>query len=361
MRPRPRTGTPRMGTIITAMITGMIITMTTMRTTMARRRTPMRIRTPRAIRTRMRRLTPTPMLTRMGRVADAAMTMTNMTMTTRTRTTRTRMIMRMGPRRATSTRMADAGLLVLQVWLSPAFPVGAFAYSHGLEWAVETGQVSDAASAQAWIADLLDHGSGRNDAVLLAAAYRAAESADRAALRRAAELALALQPSGERRLEATAQGNAFMIAVRSAWPCAAVDAFAADWTDDVAYPVALGVAAAGHGAPLAAVLEAALLAFVGNLVSAVVRLGPNRADGRAADHRRHAAPCACGGRLRRDLDPGRCRGLGLSVGHREPAARDAVFAALSLLKRGRPLAQDVDARAMTSPPPDRARSARRRS
>jgi urease accessory protein len=170
--------------------------------------------------------------------------------------------------------MAEPGLLPLMVWLSPAFPVGAFAYSHGLEWAVEAGQVSDVATAQAWIADLLDCGSGRNDAVLLAAAYRAAAAGDADALSRTAELALALQPSRERLLEAAAQGNAFMIAVRSAWPCAAVDRFAAEWTEDVAYPVALGVAAAGHGAPLGAVLEAALLAFVGNLVSAVVRLGP---------------------------------------------------------------------------------------
>ncbi|WP_460448331.1 urease accessory protein UreF [Alsobacter sp. SYSU BS001988] len=196
-------------------------------------------------------------------------------MTTRTTTrTTTLTAMRMTAARPASPRVAESGLLPLLVWLSPAFPVGAFAYSHGLEWAVETGQVSDAASAQAWIADLLDAGSGRNDAVLLAAAHRAASAGDMGALGAVAELALALQPSRERRLEAAAQGNAFMIAVRSAWPCAAVDSFAAAWNDDVAYPVALGVAAAGHGAPLGAVLEAALLAFVGNVVSAVVRLGP---------------------------------------------------------------------------------------
>lgn len=175
---------------------------------------------------------------------------------------------------ATRTSMAEAGLLPLLVWLSPAFPVGAFAYSHGLEWAVETGQVRDAATTQEWIADLLAQGSGRNDAVLLAAAWRAAADQDDAALRHVAEWAAALQPSRERHLEATAQGAAFLVAIRASWPTEAVVRFDAAWNGEVAYPVALGVAAAGHSAPLGATLEASLLAFVGNLVSAVVRLGP---------------------------------------------------------------------------------------
>jgi hypothetical protein len=100
----------------------------------------------------------------------------------------------------------------LMAWLSPAFPVGAFAYSHGLEWAVETGAVADAAGLAAWIDDLLGHGSGRSDAVLLAAAWRAITDPDAAALAEVAELAVALQPSGERHLEATQQGGAFVAA-----------------------------------------------------------------------------------------------------------------------------------------------------
>ena len=174
----------------------------------------------------------------------------------------------------TATSMADAALLPLMVWLSPAFPVGAFAYSHGLEWAVETGQVRDAATAQAWIGGLLDHGSGRNDAVLLAAAWRAVADGDGEALCEVAELAVALQPTRERHLEATAQGNAFIAIAKASWPTPAFDTLARAWDGNVAYPVALGVAAAGHGVPLAPALEAALLAFVANLVSAAVRLGP---------------------------------------------------------------------------------------
>jgi urease accessory protein len=188
----------------------------------------------------------------------------------------TTMLMIAGAATRMTIRMAepdDTGLPLL-VWLSPAFPVGAFAYSHALEWAVEAGDVTDAATAQDWIDDLLRFGSGRNDAVLLAAAWRAAMARDRTELANAAELAVALQPSMERRLETTAQGNAFLTAIAAAWPTSTVDDLRASWPGDVAYPVALGVAAAGHGIALARVLDGFLLGFVSNIVSAIARLGP---------------------------------------------------------------------------------------
>jgi urease accessory protein len=163
--------------------------------------------------------------------------------------------------------MADADILPLSIWLSPAFPVGAFAYSHGLEWAVDCGAVSDAANLRDWIGDLVTQGSARNDAILVAEAWRAAR--DPARLADVHELALALAPSRERRLESASQGAAFVTAIRAAWPCSTLASF----DGDVAYPVALGAAAAGHDLPLAPTLEHFLLAFVANLVSAGVRLG----------------------------------------------------------------------------------------
>jgi urease accessory protein len=174
----------------------------------------------------------------------------------------------------TATSMAEAGSLPLLVWLSPSFPVGAFAYSHGLEWAVESGDVHDGASLLAWIGALVRVGSARSDAVLLAGAWRAVVAGDDAGLAAAVELACALQPSRERHLEATQQGNAFVLAVRAAWPTPAMDRLTACWDGDIAYPAALGVAAAGHGIALRPLLDAFLLAFVSNLVSAAVRLGP---------------------------------------------------------------------------------------
>jgi urease accessory protein len=159
------------------------------------------------------------------------------------------------------------------IWLSPAFPVGAFAYSHGLEWAQEAGDVTDLASLEGWLRDLLRHGAARSDAVLLAEAYRAAASGEGARLADLADLGLALATSAERRLETATQGDAFLAAIGKAWPCAAVATLRAAVTGSVPYPVAVGVAAAGHGVALLETLDAFGLGIVANLVSAAVRLG----------------------------------------------------------------------------------------
>ncbi len=168
----------------------------------------------------------------------------------------------------------------LVAWLSPAYPVGAFSYSHGLEFAVESGQVRDAETALLWIEDVLRLGGARNDGVFLASAHRAAGRKDRAALIAVAELAAAFAPSAELALETGAQGAAFLQTTRRAWPCAAVDWLAESWPGPYAYPVAVGVAAAGHGVAAVPALTAYLGAFAANLVSAAVRLVPlGQSDG----------------------------------------------------------------------------------
>jgi urease accessory protein len=168
--------------------------------------------------------------------------------------------------------LASANALPLMVWLSPSFPVGSFAFSHGIEWAVETGDVKDKDSTIAWIGALLAHGALRNDTILAAAAWRAVRAQDAEALREVAELALALAGSRERHLETTAQGNAFVTAIRSAWDHPALNWAWGRLSGDVAYPVAVATAAAGHGIPLRAMLEAFSLALVQTLVSATIRL-----------------------------------------------------------------------------------------
>ena len=162
----------------------------------------------------------------------------------------------------------------LMAWLSPAYPVGAFSYSSGIEWAVEQGDIVDAETLKAWLSAMLAQGGGYCDAVLFAHAHRAVAAADDALLRDVAELAAAFAPTKERHLETTAQGNAFIAATRAAWPCAAIDALKACWDGPVAYPVAVAVAAAGHGVALAPALAAYLQAVIANWVSAGVRLVP---------------------------------------------------------------------------------------
>ncbi len=112
--------------------------------------------------------------------------------------------------RTRTTMTEPAHLLRLLAWLSPAFPTGGYAYSHGLEWAVEAGDVRDGDTLRDWLGDVLAHGSGRNDAILLRHAHRACRDAD--ALARIAALAAAAVPGRERRNETLAQGAAFMLA-----------------------------------------------------------------------------------------------------------------------------------------------------
>ncbi|MGE0629186.1 MAG: urease accessory protein UreF [Hyphomicrobiaceae bacterium] len=160
----------------------------------------------------------------------------------------------------------------LGLWLSPSFPVGSFAYSHGLEWAVGDGRIHGRATATAWLCDLLEHGSPRNDAIVLTAAWRAVCNDCRAALREANDLALALAGTRERRLETVTQGGAFMAAMSAAWNDGRITHAAGMIDGEIAYPVAVGLASAAYGLPLGATLSAFAAAFVTNMTSALVRL-----------------------------------------------------------------------------------------
>jgi urease accessory protein len=161
----------------------------------------------------------------------------------------------------------------LMIWLSPAYPVGGFSYSHGLEWTVEAGKVTDGETLGDWIDAILNHGAGRSDAILLAHAWRSVAVGDDRLLAETAELAAALAPSAERRLETLGQGAAFLAATRAPWPSPALERLAAQ-TAEVAYPVAVGACAAAHGLPLVPTVHGFVQAFAASLVSAGVRLIP---------------------------------------------------------------------------------------
>jgi len=167
------------------------------------------------------------------------------------------MRMRTGPRPMPT----DPRLLILTQWLSPAYPTGAFAWSHGLETAIAAGWVGDAPSLEGWLADLLRDGSGRSEAVFIALAYRA----DRDDLHPLDDTARAYAPSAERLREAERQGAAFANVTRAVW---ALD------LPDLIMPVALGRAARLMTLPQTAVAALYLQGFTSNLVSAAQRLMP---------------------------------------------------------------------------------------
>ncbi|HMR33582.1 MAG TPA: urease accessory protein UreF [Geminicoccaceae bacterium] len=170
----------------------------------------------------------------------------------------------------------EAELQKLLQWFSPAYPVGGFSFSHGLEWAVDCGLVRDRDGLIGWLADVLRQGAGWADAVLLVHAHGSAD--DPGALAGIAELAGALPATSELHLETVMQGDAFARVTEAVWPALPLGLDA-----DPPLPIAVGVAAARHGLPLAAVLPAYLHALCANLVSAGVRLVPlGQSDGQRA-------------------------------------------------------------------------------
>lgn len=170
--------------------------------------------------------------------------------------------------------MSETSLYRLMVWLSPAYPVGAFAYSSGIEWAVEAGDVEDVRSLQSWLNTILIEGAGACDGILFAQTHRAVVAGNDAVLAQIAGLAAAFAPTRERYYETTALGRAFIDVTGEAWPCAALARLEEVWRGPIAYPIAVAVACAGHGVPLAPALHAFLMAILSNWVSAAVRLIP---------------------------------------------------------------------------------------
>ncbi|WP_127753602.1 MULTISPECIES: urease accessory UreF family protein [unclassified Devosia] len=163
--------------------------------------------------------------------------------------------------------MSGGDLQKLLTWLSPAFPVGAFAWSAGLETAIQTRVVHDRATTQDWIEGSLHHGGLRTDAILLAAAHRVAD--DAAALSELADLCLALTPARERHTETVTTGDAFAAAAQ-AWSRTGTLVL----PQPCPYPIAVGAIAGKHGLEPGATLLAFITAAVHAQVSVAVRLVP---------------------------------------------------------------------------------------
>ena len=184
---------------------------------------------------------------------------------------------------ATPIPITDSGLLRLMAWLSPSFPVGAYAYSHGAEAGVESGRILNRETATDWIAFVLEFGTGRVDADLFVGAYLAADENDADKFVEVAAMADALKGTAELGLESRAQGQAFLDAVQGAWPDERLERFCAALQNanvSPSYATSVAAAAAFAGVGLQAALGAYLHAFSANIASAIVRLVPlGQSDG----------------------------------------------------------------------------------
>ncbi|WP_422001987.1 urease accessory protein UreF [Reyranella sp.] len=171
----------------------------------------------------------------------------------------------------------------LLAWLSPAYPIGAFSYSHGIETAVEEGLVGDRATLVTWLESVLRQGTGAVDGALFAAAWRAASAEDWPEFDRIAERAAAWRGTAEMALESRQQGGSFLTITRTAWPNDALEAAHERLGGELALPVAVALAAAAHGIALETALGGYLHAFAANLISAAVRSVPlGQSDGQRA-------------------------------------------------------------------------------
>jgi urease accessory protein len=171
----------------------------------------------------------------------------------------------------------------LLAWLSPAYPVGAFSYSHGVETAVEEGFIKDRASLVGWLQTVLTDGTGRVDGALFAAAWRAAGARDWTLFDTIAERAAAWRGTSEMALESRQQGGSFLSITRHAWKHPELDAAHARLAGEIALPVAVALATAVHGIALEMALTGYLHAFTANLISAAVRTVPlGQSDGQLA-------------------------------------------------------------------------------
>ena len=190
--------------------------------------------------------------------------------------------------------ITEHSLFRLLAWSSPGYPTGAFSYSHGLEWAVETGEVANLQTLLTYITAVVSRGGGWVDAVLFAQTWHAAAGdaqtdetarpgatqpngavANTAALDSLSELASAFRGSSETALESRQQGAAFLDVTRKAWPHPTLDAFAQRHTGlPIAHCVAVALACAAHGIALVTSLHSYLHAVAANLVSAGARLIP---------------------------------------------------------------------------------------
>jgi urease accessory protein len=177
-------------------------------------------------------------------------------------------------------------LLRLQSWLSPAFPIGSYSYSHGLEWAVEAGHINNSVSLVDWLEADLRYGSGRNEAIFFNEAWCCTRDDDRARLFEIAELAAAFRGTSEFALESSQQASACHSMLRRVWPDRLLDALSQRLSERHVPPalsVVIGARSAREGIPVGLALPAFLQSYLANLVNAGVRLIPlGQTDGQLA-------------------------------------------------------------------------------
>ena len=164
-----------------------------------------------------------------------------------------------------------AGLPQLLRLASPMLPVGAYAYSQGMEWAVDEGTVGDEDSALAWITDLLRFNVGTLEAPVWRRLYQAWQDRDVESARHWNERFIAIRETAEFRAETLQMGGALKAVLDATRE---IDTGLLDQIESPAFPTAFSFAAHGLGVPLRGGLTGYLWAWGENQVSAAMKLVP---------------------------------------------------------------------------------------
>ncbi len=172
------------------------------------------------------------------------------------------MVARMPTNMDTAPMPIDAKFLTLTQWLSPSFPVGAFAYSHGLEQAIRSHWIENGEDLREWLDTLIRHGSGRSDAIWIRLAWACKDMSDVQELNAQCR---AFAPALERQREAERQGAAFSNVASHVWGLK---------LPMLQLPINLGFAARQEGLDIEAVIALYLQSFLSNLTAAAQRLMP---------------------------------------------------------------------------------------
>jgi urease accessory protein len=202
------------------------------------------------------------------------MTTTGITMATTAMTTTATRASADVPASSAPPCLAPGVLIELMRLASPALPVGGFSYSEGLEAAVDSGRVSDADSARAWLLDQLRLSLARCDLPLMAAAHDAWSRQDFAQVGALNAWATTVRESRELQLQAQQMGRSLLEWLRQRGAGDAALAQAAALRPAPAWPVAFALAAVRAGAPVRDSLIAFALGWAENMVQAALKAVP---------------------------------------------------------------------------------------
>ena len=143
---------------------------------------------------------------------------------------------------------------ILQIWFSSSFPIGSFAYSHGLEAMIDNKYIKDEKDILKCIDVLTNHGTLKNDFIYIKETYEGYELND---------IVLANAASKERYFETISLGKSFSKILKETWGF--------DLEPNLSYPICIGKAGLYFKIPFDKLITFYFQSFISNLINICVK------------------------------------------------------------------------------------------